>query len=75
MTEKHNDIEMIQERDVPVRMRDGVQLVGRRLSSDRRGKVSGRSLRRRFTTRISRGRTFPKSCPHSPRTLRFGLVP
>jgi predicted acyl esterase len=26
MTEKHNDIEMIQERDVLVRMRDGVHL-------------------------------------------------
>ncbi len=26
MTEKHKDIEMIQERDVPVRMRDGVHL-------------------------------------------------
>src|ERR1700692_2948626 len=26
MTEKHNDIEMIQERDITVRMRDGVHL-------------------------------------------------
>ena len=26
MTDKHNDIEMIQERDVPVRMRDGIHL-------------------------------------------------
>ena len=26
MTDKHYDIEMIQERDVPVRMRDGIHL-------------------------------------------------
>src|SRR5260370_411052 len=33
------------------------------------------SLHRRFTIKISRGRTFPKLFPRSPPTRRFGLVP
>ena len=75
MTEKHNDIEMeIQERNVPVTMRDGIHLsvdVYRPSAAGRYPVLFASSLHKR----VSRGRTFPKPFRHSPRTLRFGLVP
>jgi predicted acyl esterase len=73
VTEKHSDIEMIQERDVPVRMRDGVHLsvdVYRPSAAGRYPVLFASALHNKDI----KGRTFPKSFRHNPHTLRFGLV-